>query len=357
MRVLIVKMSALGDVIHALPVLDYLKQTVKGIEIDWVVEEAFQEMLTGNPLISRLHLARFKKWRRKPFSFTTLKDVNALSEALKERSYDIVFDLQGNIKSGIVTKLTGSPRRYGFDRDGVRESLNVYCTTNQIPLRRDDQHVTDRSLRVVSVPFGKNYRGMTLHTDIHTGPEEDTAAEVFLATLSDGLAFVLHHGTTWETKHWHQEGWIALGKELLELYPESTVLLSWSGEKEQQGAREIAAGIGQGARVLPKLTLKGFAALLKKVDLVVGGDTGPIHIAAAVGTPTVSLYRATDGQRNAPRGEQHRLVQSPLPCSKCLRRKCDKDDECRRSIQVGAMLDACRDLLDEGGEPGEAPVQ
>lgn len=350
MRVLIVKMSALGDVIHALPVLDYLTETVKGIEIDWVVEEAFKEILTGNPLISRLHLARFKAWRKTPFSPATLREVNELRGALKEREYDIVFDLQGNIKSGIVTRLTGSRRRYGFDRDGVRESLNLYCTTNRIPLRREDLHVTDRSLRVVSVPFGKNYQGLALHTDIHTSPEEDEAAEVFLATLSDGLAFVLHHGTTWETKLWHREGWIELGKGLLDQYPDATILLSWSGDKEHRGAAEIAAGIGRQARVLPKLTLKGFSALLKKVDLVVGGDTGPIHIAAAVGTPTVSLYRATDGQRNAPRGEHHRLVQSPLSCTKCLRRDCAKDDECRRSIRVEAMLEACRESL---GEPKE----
>ncbi len=348
MRVLIVKMSALGDVVHALPVLDYLAQTVKGVEIDWVVEEAFRDMLSGNPLISRLHLARFKAWRKKPFALATLKEVNALANTLKERNYDIVFDLQGNIKSGIVTRVTGCPRRYGFDREAVRESLNVYCTTNQIPLRRADQHVNDRALRVVSVPFGKNYQGMQLATDIFTPPEDDAAAEAFLATLSDGLVFVLHHGTTWSTKHWHQEGWISLGQELLELYPEATILLSWSGETEHEGAKEIAAGIGRQARVLPKLTLKGFAALLKKVDLVLGGDTGPIHIAAAVGTPTVSLYRATDGSRNAPRGE-HRAVQSPLSCTKCLRRSCDRDDECRRSIEVKAMLQACRELLEAAG--------
>ena len=195
------------------------------------------------------------------------------------------------------------------------------------------------------VPFGKNYKGMQLQTDIYTPSEDDEAAEAFLATLSDGLVFLLHHGTTWETKLWHSEGWVDLGKKLLELYPDATILLSWSGEKEHEGAKEIAAGIGRQARVLPRLTLKGFAALLKKVDLMVGGDTGPVHIAAAVGAPTVSLYRATDGQRNAPRGEQHRVVQSPLSCSKCLRKSCDRDRECRMSITAEAVIDACREVL------------
>ena len=345
MRVLIVKMSALGDVIHALPVLDFLTSSVQGIEIDWVVEEAFQDMLSGNPLISQLHIARFKAWRKKPFSLRTLREVEALRMELFRREYDIVFDLQGNTKSGIVTKLTGCRRRYGFDRDGVREGLNLYCTTNQIPLRRQDHHVTDRSLRVVSVPFGKNYTELPLRTDIVTSPEDDASAEVFLATLSDGLVFVLHHGTTWATKLWRQEGWIDLGQDLLELHPDATILLSWSGDKEHEGAKEIAAGIGRQARVLPKLTLKGFVALLKKVDLMIGGDTGPVHMAAAVGTPTVSLYRATDGLRNAPRGGLHRIVQSPLSCTKCLQRTCSRDEECRRSIEVPAMLKACGEVL------------
>jgi heptosyltransferase-1 len=350
MRVLIVKMSALGDVVHALPVLDYLHRTVQGIEIDWVVEESFAPLLTGNPLVASLHLVRFKAWRRMPLSTVTWREINQLRMQLSERAYDIVFDLQGNSKSGIITWLTGSPRRYGFDRDGVREALNVYCTTNQIPLRRQDHHITDRSLRLVSVPFGKDYGGLALTADIYTSAEDDAAAELFLATLSDGLVFLIHYGTTWKTKLWHAAGWIELGRHLLHRFPEATILLSWGGEAEQAIAQQIAAGIGGQARLLPQLSLKGFAAMLKKVDLVLGGDTGPIHMAATVGTPTVSLFRATDGRRNGPRGESHRLVQAPLPCTCCLKKECDQDQSCRQSITAEMVLEQCLDLL-SGGNP------
>lgn len=345
MRVLIVKVSALGDVIHALPVLDYLHQAVPGIEIDWVVEEGNREVLAGHPLLRRVHVVRTRAWRRHPFSCATRRELGALCGAFREAAYDIAFDLQGNFKSGLITWLSGAKRRYGFDRDGVRESLNLLFTTNQVPLRRQDHHVSSRSLRVVSVPFGKDYGKMALATDISTSPEDDAVAEALLATLSDDLVFLFHNGTTWTTKLWHEEGWIQLGRQVLERFPDATILLSWGNERERTAAEAIAAGVGGNVRILSKMTIKEFCALLKRVDLVVGGDTGPIHMAAAVGTPTVSFYRATDGRRNGPRGEQHIIVQSPLDCHACLRKECDRDGECRRTIIADELMGGIRKLL------------
>ncbi|AJE03704.1 lipopolysaccharide heptosyltransferase I [Geobacter pickeringii] len=345
LKVLIVKVSALGDVVHALPVLDYLRQAVPGVEIDWVVEEGNREILDGHPLLHAVHVVRTKAWRRHPFSAETRREVRGLREAFRAASYDIAFDLQGNFKSGLITWLSGARRRYGFDREGVRESLNLLFTTNQVPLRRQDHHVSCRSLRVVSVPFGKDYTGMAVSSDIFTSPADDAAAEALLATLSDGFALLFHNGTTWTTKLWHEEGWIELGRRTLERFPDATILLSWGNEGERTAAESIARGIGRNVRILPRLSLKGFCAILKKVDLVVGGDTGPIHLAAAVGTPTVSFYRATDGRRNGPGGEQHVLVQSPLSCHSCLRKECDRDAECRRSIAAGQVLAGIERLL------------
>jgi len=181
---------------------------------------------------------------------------------------------------------------------------------------------------------------MKLSSDIYTSPEDDETARTLLATMSDGLVFLFHYGTTWETKFWFEEAWVDLGKRLLENYPESSILLSWGNEAERAAVTGIAAGIGPGARVLDRFPLKGFAALLKKVDLVVGGDTGPIHIAAAVGTPTVSLYRASDGKRSGPRGPGHVIVQTPIHCAPCFRTECDKNDKCMRTIAVEDVMRA-----------------
>ena len=345
MRVLIVKMGALVDIIHALPVLDYLHTVAPGIEIDWVVEEPFRDLIEGNPLISRIHQVRTKIWRKHPLAGATIREIAALKKGLRERSYDLVFDIQGNLKSGLVCWLSGVADRIGFDRDGLQESVNLFFTTRQIPIRRQDYHVTDQCLRLVSVPFGRDFKELALATDIATSPVDDAAADVLLSTLNDGLAFLFHCGTTWSTKLWFEGGWVALGKALLERYPDSSILLSWGNEAEKREAIAIASAIGPGTRVIDRFSLKGLAALLKKVDLVVGGDTGPVHLSAAVGTPTVSLYRASDGKRSGPRGKRHVIIQSPLHCAKCFRTQCDRDEECRRSIKVESILSAIGTLF------------
>lgn len=344
-RVLIVGMSPLEDVINALPVLNYLHASVPGIEIDWVVEEENRDVLEGHPLVRRLHMIRTRAWSRDPLSDTTRSEIAAVRHDLHEASYYIAFDLQGDIKSGIITWLSGTPRRYGFDRDGARKSFNRFFTTNQVPLRRQDHHLSHRFLRLVSVPLGRDYTGVAIGSDIYTSPDDDAAAEALLATLDDGLVFLFHNGATWTTRLWHEEGWIDLGKKMLGAYPDSTILFSWGNEQEKEAAEAVATSIGRGVRVLPTLSLKGLCALLKKVDLVVGGDTGPIHMAAAVGTPTVSFYRATDGKRNGPLGDQHVVIQSSLDCTACLRTSCDKDAPCRASITADVLMSGIEKLL------------
>lgn len=345
MRVLIVKVSALGDVVHTLPVLDYLRQAAPGIEIDWVVEEGNRDIVEGHPLLRRVHLVRTRAWRQALLSLKTWREISKIKGELRDAHYDIVFDLQGNFKSGLITWLSGSERRYGFDRDDVRESLNLIFTNNQVPLRRQDSHVSTRALRVASAPFGKDYAGMKLATDIYTSPDDDAAAEAFLSTLSDGLVFLFHYGTTWETKLWREDGWIELGKKLLSEMQDSTILFSWGNDSERMAVERIAAAIKGNARILPRMTLKGLCAFLKKIDLVVGGDTGPVHMAAAVGTPTVSFYRATDPKRNGPKGENQLHVQSPLHCKACLRKECDRDIQCRESITADALMKSILTIL------------
>jgi len=345
MRVLIVKASALGDIIHALPALDYLHQVVPGIEIDWVVEEPFRQILEGNPLLSMLHTVRTKAWRKRPFAPETWREIGALRETLRERDYDFVFDIQGNLKSGLITWATGAEHRVGFTKDAVREWPNLWFTTRRVPLRQLDYHVTDKYLRLISVPFGKDFRTMRLTSTISTSAEDDANAAALLATLSDGLVFLFHCGTSWQTKLWSAKCWTELGRQVLERYPDASILLTWGDQGERERSAEIARGIGPGARVVDRYPLKALTALLKKVDLVVAGDTGPVHIAAAVGTPTISLFRVTDGKLTGPRGEGNLTIQSPMHCTKCKRKQCDQDAPCSESIKAEQVLAAIAQLL------------
>ena len=332
MRVLIVKTSAMGDILHALPVLSYLHKVKPGIEIDWVVEEAFAGLLAENPLISRLHLVRFKKWKKHPLSIQTLREILQTRSSLAERNYDLVFDIQGNIKSGMITWLTGSDQRLGFTREVTQERLNTFFTNRQIPLREIDRHITDQYLRVASIPFGHDFNGMDLQTTLPVTDENELWADRFVRSLSDGLIFLFHTGTTWQTKFWYEQGWVELGKMLVSAFPESTILFSWGNDSEQQAAQGISEKVGTSAKVLDRMPIERLSALVSRVDMVTGGDTGIVHLAAAAGTPTVSYYRSSDGLRSGPRGDLHRIVQTPLQCSRCFKTSCNKDQQCRESI-------------------------
>lgn len=345
MRVLIVKTAPLADIVQALPVLDFLHKAVPGIEIDWVVEHRYAGIFFENQHVRRLIPVETDRWRNNLFRLSTWREISLLKAELAAGHYNIVFDLQGDLKSGLIAKYTNCSRRYGFDADAVKESVNLRFTTNQVPLRRQDQHATDRCLRIVSVPFGKDYKGMELSVNLATDAGEDQAAALFLATLLDGFVFMFNPATVLETMQWSQQGWIELGKELTGIYPDATIVIAWRNGRERTAAENIARGIGRQVKLTQILSLKGLCSLLKKVDLVFGGDSVPVHIAAAAGTPTVSFYRATDGRRNGPRGDIHRIIQAPLPCAGCLKADCDKKESCRDSIKVTAMLAAAQQLL------------
>lgn len=351
MRILIVKLSALGDIIHALPVLDYLHQAVPDAVIDWVVEDQNRTILEGNPLIRNVISINTRAWRKKPFSASSRREVGAIIRRLRGAAYDVVLDLQGNIKSGIITALTGVPKRYGFDRNSVRESLNLLFTNRHVPLGPEDHHISNRSLKIASSAFTGDYASYTLASHIQTTLEDDSIAEKLLAVTPGDTHVLFHTGTTWETKKWTTECWLELGRLVLNRFPDVCILLSWGNEQEYDEAEKLAAELGNRALLLPRLQLKSFCAVLKKVDLAVGGDTGPIHMAAAVGTPTVSFYRATDATRNGPQGPRHITLQSDMPCARCLNRSCRDDIICRHSIRTTDMLQAIGSILAPVPEP------
>jgi heptosyltransferase-1 len=345
MRVLIIKTSPFADLVHALPVLAFLQQAIPGIEIDWLVEARCADILADNPLVHRLVAVEIEKWRQRLFSLSTWREISVFKADLAASRYDIVFDLQGDLPSGLIAKYTNCSRRYGFDADAVKESVNLRFTTNQVPLRRQDYHETDRCLRVVSVPFGKDYSGLELSATVTTTAEEDQLAALSLTALLDGFVFMFLPVAADPTMQWREQGWIELGRELTGIYPDATVIIPWSGERERLAAETIARGVGQHVKLLEFVSIKSLCALLKKIDLVFGGDVALLHIAAAIGTPTVSFYRATDGKRHGPRGALHRIIEAPLPCAKCLQQACDNNADCLESIKVSDMLAAAGDLL------------
>lgn len=334
---MIIKTSALGDIIHALPVLDYLHQVVPGIEIDWAVEEQFVELLSDNPLLSGIRVLRSRKWRRQPFATNTIREIKVLWCKLKDSNYDYVFDIQGNLKSGLIALATGAEQRYGFAKDNLQESVNALFIKHQVSMRNADDHAGGRYLRIVSAPFGREYIGMDLSADIYSSEADEIAAAELIDKCGKGPVLVFHCGTTWQTKYWSNTNWIKLGQLVKAGFPDATILFSWGNNNELKMAEQLSNAIGKNALVIGKYSLKGISALLKKADIVVGGDTGLIHLAALLGTPTASYYRASDGSVSGPRGKNHIIVQSPLSCTRCQQTTCNRDVECRESVSADAI--------------------
>jgi heptosyltransferase-1 len=309
-----------------------------------VVDSSLKELLEGNPLIHTLHIFNTRQWRKQPFSAQTRREVATLWSELRHNSYDVVFDIQGNLKSGLIGWASGVKKRIGFPVERLQEKINSWLTTEKSPFSNEDTHAVLRCLSAVNVPFNLPYREMELVSDIATSSDDDTFIEELLAKIH-GKKILFHCGTTWQTKFWYRDGWLALGKKLTAFYPDATILFSSGSIEEKSVAWQIASHIGGSTVVLDRFPLKRFASLLKHVDLVIGADTGPIHLAAAVGTPTVSFYRSSDGSESGPRGCRHIIVQSPLSCTRCFRTSCPMDAECRESITVDDLLIASCKLL------------
>jgi heptosyltransferase-1 len=158
MRVLIIKTSSLGDIIHALPVLDFLHKASPGIQIDWVVDANFKELLEGNPLLCKLHIFNTGKWKKQPLATQTRLEVAELWHELRRGGYDIVFDIQGNLKSGLIGLASGVRKRVGFPVERLQEKINAWCTTQKAPYSIKDNHAVLRCLGAVNVPFALPYR-------------------------------------------------------------------------------------------------------------------------------------------------------------------------------------------------------
>jgi heptosyltransferase-1 len=324
--------------------LAWLKSADPEMEIDWLVEEDFAQLLADHPMVRKVHTIATRSWRRQGRMAAVRESCQTIGHLRKEQ-YDVVLDLQGNSKSGLFTRLSGAPRRYGFARDGVREWPNLLATNCRVELTAAEYHISERSLAIARAAFPQGHQHL-LAGPLPVRPEAAArvAAQLVEAGLNGRRFAVLHYGTTWPTKLWAVENWQELVRRLIS-ESELALVLTWGNAEERKVVESIAAAGDRPTTIWPRGPLAELVALLARASVVVGGDTGPIHIAAAVGTPTVSLFRVTDGERNSPRGNRHIHLQTPFACAPCLLKKCDRDGECGRSIPVAEVMTAMTAIL------------
>lgn len=291
MRILIVKMSSLGDVVHMLPALTEAARHVPGLRADWLVEEAFAAIPAWHPAVARSIPVALRRWRRAPFAATTRAEFRHFRTVLNTQHYDLVLDSQGLIKSAAVSLLASGPRA-GQDFASARESLACLAYGRRFAAPRN-LHAIARNRLLTAQALG--YR-MGDEADLHYGMSLPLS-HVPVRTGMTGVtsyaqpACVVLHGTARAEKEYPEADWIAL---LRHIHAQSgiTCLLPWGNPREQARAQRLAAAV-PGAQVLPKLGLSELSGVIASAVGVIGVDTGLMHLAAALGRPGVALYPAT----------------------------------------------------------------
>lgn len=293
MRILIVKTSSLGDVVHMLPALTDAQRRLPALSADWVVEESFAAIPGWHPAVDRVLPVAIRRWRKRPLDRAVWREVGAFKAALAQRRYDAVVDTQGLLKSAWIARLARGPR-WGYDRASAREPLASLFYTHRLAVPRA-QHAIERNRQLLAGALAYALEGLALDYGLSHPPT--AAAEPFVPTRH----VLALHGTSRVDKEWPQAQWIELAHRLAERG--SGLVLPWGNERERERAQAIAAA-SPGSIVLPRLGLDALAGLIAKAPAVVGMDTGLMHLAAAYGRPGVALYPATapalTGVRSAP---------------------------------------------------------
>ena len=293
LKILIVRVSSLGDVVHNMPMLADLHRLLPGAQVDWVVEEAYVPLVRLNRGVGRVIPFALRRWRRAPLAAGTRAELGQFRQALREVAYDLVFDTQGLFKTALVmrmARLAPGGRRIGLANatlgSGYEPISRIFHDTSiAVPLRA---HAVARARAVAA--------GAVCQTTDAPAPAATTAdfcldAPPVSAAASawlPGVPYaVFFHGTARAAKQWAPAHWIAVGRRLAARG--MPVLLAWGSADEELAARALAAGI-PGAVVLPRLPMMDAVLLAQRAALVVGLDSGLTHIAAAYCRPTVELY-------------------------------------------------------------------
>ncbi len=341
-RILIVRLSAVGDCVHALPAVRALRAARPGAHIAWAIDDRSAPLLEGLSDVNEFLVMprralggkpRLVRWRR----------LAAYRRTLREGRFDVAVDFQGLVKSALVAFFSRARRRIGPSRtDGARELSWLFYNANpEVP--ESARHIAEKS-RALLAPLDVRPDAPLPEPRLPEHPGAAARVEVSLREmgLAEGPFAVLNPGAGWPTKLWPVEHFTELAGGLREEMG-LDVLITWFGPAERELAGRIAAP--GAARPAPETDLQELAELLRRAALYVGSDTGPTHIAAAAGAPTVALFGAADPQRNRPLGERVETLDAGLDCSPCWRRSdCARGVECMRAIDPRMVLAAARRL-------------
>ncbi len=330
-RILLVKLSSFGDVIHALPTLEALRNLYPQGQITWLVEEAFVPLIAGHPALDEVWGVPRVRPGQEMGRDQVLRLLRLLRRVRASR-FDLVIDLQGLLKSALWVALARSPRKVGYDR--TRE-LSYLALTERIPPYDPEAHAVWRYLNVArhlgAPPTLPRFRlGLT------------PALPDFLAS-GDRPWVVLHPGARWATKLWPAAGWAQLG-DWLSREKGLGVIITGSAADQELADQIITRMREQALNLAGRTSLPELAGVMQKARLAITADTGPMHLAAALGTKVVAIFGPTSPGRTGPFGPGHRVVRLGLECSPCFQRHCP-EPRCLLELAPDAVLAAVEKSL------------
>ena len=334
MRVLIVKLSSIGDVVHTLPAAALLRKALPQARIAWVVERRVSAILKGSPVIDELVEIDSRDWRKELFSRTgigaRLSDLGVSSGSDLKRPIDIAVDFQGLMKSGLLAVVSRASRRIGFETDELREKPSRMFLTEQVETSQL-RHVIEKNLALAGAalngsaePAADKPANFSYEFPIAVSAEDEKYVAEALENQNEigGREFaILNPGGGWRTKLWPPESFAEVGDWLWSECGLGSFVTFGPGE-EALAQRVADQARSRMVRTIPS-TIKQYVALARLASLFVGGDTGPLHLAAASRTPIVAIYGPTSPERNGPFDERDITVGRDLWCrSDCHRRTC-----------------------------------
>jgi lipopolysaccharide heptosyltransferase I len=310
-HIALVKLSALGDVVHALPVAAAVKRTWPAARLTWVVERRLSDVLAGHAAVDEVVEVDTRGWRRarRPREVArAVGQMRAVRRRLRALDADVALDLQSLLKSAVLTRATRAPRRIGFAARRSREPLSALFLTDRVTPSPDARHVVEQYLAMLE-PLG--VRGPAVDFGLAVDAAAETRVEEFFDAAGlkrQGRLVVINPGAGRADKRWPVERFRALAARLAQ-EAEAAVLVVW-GPGEQPAAAAIADAGAARAVLAPPTSITELIAILRRASVMVAADTGPLHLAAALRTPCVGLYGPTSATRNGPYGHGHHVLQS-----------------------------------------------
>jgi lipopolysaccharide heptosyltransferase I len=305
MRVLIMRLGAMGDILHALPAVAALRQAHPGWYLGWAVEPRWSPLLRADdgkmPLVNCIHLVKAKDWARSPLQTGTLREIGALRRGLRAERYDQCIDLQGAVRSAVAGRLAGASRMIGEDQP--REWAARWLFGERV--RTHGVHVIEQALEVCAAAVGQPLSPVLPPLPVNRDAELWT--DGVLRDVGQRPVVLLSPGAGWGAKRWPAERYGAVARDL---HQQGCLALVNAGPEERAIAAEVVLA-SEGLAQAPEFTLERLIALTRRVSLVIAGDTGPLHLACALGKPVVGIYGPTDPARNGPFGVPFRVLRHP----------------------------------------------